>query len=255
MKTRILLTMALYFAVGALAVAQQQPPKPELQKPAMALPSVDQILDKYVQALGGRAAIEKITSRVAKGAFELPAFGISATIETFSKAPNRNVTIIDVPGFGTVKQGYDGTVAWLDEPQTGLREVTGPELDGVKRNSEFHQPTKLKELYPKLAVTGKQKVADRDAYVVEGAAASGSPVKFYFDVENGLLVKNDQEIESAQGKIAAESYMSDYKEVDGIKLAFTTRRVTTVQEFIIRLQEVKHNTPIEDAKFAKPASK
>jgi len=65
-----LLGLVLVAAASGSATAQET--KAPAPKPASALPSVDQILDKYVQALGGKAAIEKLNSRVTKGKFEVP---------------------------------------------------------------------------------------------------------------------------------------------------------------------------------------
>lgn len=76
-----------------------------------AAPSADAIVDKYVQALGGKAAIEKITSTSAKGTFDLPAMGVSGTVEMYRKAPNKEYLIVSISGFGDVKRGYDGANA------------------------------------------------------------------------------------------------------------------------------------------------
>src|SRR5262249_1329514 len=129
-------------------------------KATVALPSADQIIDKYVQAIGGKAAIEKQTSRVSKGSFELPAFGASGTAEICEKGPNKTLAVINVAGFGVVQEGFDGKVAWFQDPQNGLREKTGAELAAAKLDAELQKPIKIKQLYPKLAVKGKDKVGD-----------------------------------------------------------------------------------------------
>src|SRR5215208_2779319 len=119
-----LTTMIFICAVFAASVfAQSNPQKPATEqpaakpadtkpadtKPAGAMPTADQILDKYVQALGGKAAIEKVNSRVSKGNFEIPAMGAGGPIEMYAKAPNKNLVIINIPGFGTIQQGFNGT--------------------------------------------------------------------------------------------------------------------------------------------------
>jgi hypothetical protein len=221
---------------------------------AAGLPTVDQVLDKYVQALGGKANIEKQTSRVSKGTFEIAAFGATGTAEVFEKAPNKSAAVIDVPGFGTIKEGFDGKVAWASEPQTGLREKTGAELASTKLDSDFYRPLKLKQLYPKITVKGKEKVGDRETYVLEATPADSSVELWYFDAENGLLLRQDAERESPQGKTPVQIYFSSYKDIDGVKFPMGFRQVTSAFTLDVKFAEIKANVPVDDAKFVKPTS-
>lgn len=250
--------MILCIAVAVAASAQQKPAdqaaKTPAAMPAEAMPTVDQIVDKYVTALGGKAAIEKFTSTASKGTFEIAAFGASGTAEIWEKAPNKSALRLDIPGFGIIEEGFNGTVAWSKDPQSGLREKTGMELASTKLDAEFYKPIKLKALYPKIMVKGKEKVGDKDAYVLEATPAEGSVETWYFDVTSGLLVRTDAERESPQGKISVQSFLEDYREVDGVKLAFTLRNVTSAFTIVIKLDEVKRNVPVEDTKFNKPAA-
>ena len=230
------------------AFGQGTPQKPD------AMPSVDQILDKYVQALGGKAAIEKVTSNVIKGTFDLPAMGMSGPLEIYAKAPNKNATIINLAGFGVVQFGFNGTIGWSQDPQSGLREMTGTELADTKRDSDFYRDIKLKQLFPKMTLTGKDKVGDRDVYVIEATPADGKPEKMYFDTQTGLLLRLDNDRESPQGAAHVETYFEDYKETGGVKTPFTIRIVRPDISFTIKTAEVKQNVPIDDAKFNKPAT-
>jgi hypothetical protein len=244
--TLILLSLALSVA----AFAQEAKPKP-----AEGMPSADQIIEKYVQAMGGKAALEKLNSRTTKASFEIPSMGAGGTVETFAKAPNKSLAIITVPGFGVIREGYTGTAAWSEDPAMGMRDKSGLELTDAKLASEFHRPLKLKQLYPTMTVTGKQKVGEKEAYVIEAKPTEGSVEKWYFDAQTGLLIRQDAERESPQGKMPTEIYLEDYKEVDGIKIAHTIRQTTPMFTINIKTEEVKHNVPVDDAKFNKPAAK
>jgi outer membrane lipoprotein-sorting protein len=224
------------------------------QDKAAAMPTVDQIIEKYYQSIGGKAAHEKLTSRVAKGTFDIPAMGAGGPFESYSKAPNKNIIIINIDGFGTVQQGFDGVVAWATDPQSGLREMQGAELSAAKRDADFFGTVKLKENFPKMTLTGKSKVGEHEVYVIEATTPEGTPEKFYFDTQTGLLLRVDSERESPQGKIKVESYLEDYKEVDGIKIPFTSRQNTEAMSFTLKFSEVKHNVSIEDTKFKRPAN-
>lgn len=252
---KTLTIMILCMAVAVAAFAQQKPADPK--PPAMAAqgtPTVDQILDKYVQALGGKAAMEKITSSAAKGTFEIAAFGATGSAEIWGKAPNKTAIRLDIPGFGIVQEGFNGTVAWAQEPQSGLREKTGAELASTKLEADFYRPIRLKQLYPKITVTGTEKVAEKDAFVLEATPAEGSPEKWYFDAASGLLVRIDAERESPQGKTAVQNYLEDYRDVGGVKEPFLNRIVSPSFTIVIKLDELKHNVEIDDAKFNKPAT-
>ncbi len=216
---------ALAQAPGAQATPGTPGQKPDAKAPSSeALPSADQIIDKYVKAVGGKAAIDKLTSRVGKGTIEVPAFSVSGPLETYAKAPNKNLFRAEISGFGVVQQGYDGKTGWAQDPQTGNRELAGQELNETKLAAEFDKVTRFKDLYPKLAVKSKEKVGDREAYLVEATPKDGTTEKWYFDAQNGLPIRVDAERESPAGKIPVSSYFENYKVVDGVNLAFTIRQ-------------------------------
>ena len=250
---RSLTTLFICLTLAVAAVKAQDKPAPA-KAPDAKLPTADQIVDKFVQAIGGKAAYEKLTSRQEKGTFELAAMGVSAPFESYSKAPNKTVFTIDITGFGAVQQGYNGTVGWSSDPQTGLREMTGRELAQIKLGSNFYRDVRLKELYPKMTVKGVEKVGDRDAYVVEATSADGVTEMMAFDTQTGLLLRTEVDTESPQGKAHVISLASDYREVDGVKIPFTLVQKTPQFEFTIKLNAVKHNVAIDDAKFNKPAA-
>jgi outer membrane lipoprotein-sorting protein len=249
MNTGMEFVLAIFLA--ASSAAGQTEVKPAAGAGA-ALPTADEVVDKYVNAIGGKEAYEKLSSRLSKGTFELPAMGASGSLEIHAKAPNKTISIIDIPGFGVISRSYDGTTAWSQDPQTGIRELTGNELTIQKRGADFFQAVRMKELYPKREVKGKEKVGEREAYLVEMVPSEGGPVKMYFDTENGLLTKIQLDAETPQGTMDFQTMLADYKEVDGVKLAYTIRQVAGALDFVIKIQEIKHNVPIDDEKFKKP---
>ena len=254
MKRFVMICFFVLLATS-LAFAQTPPPTKTETKPEpkpTALPSVDQVLDKYVQAIGGKAALEKVNSRTSKGTFEIPAMGANGTFMSYEKAPNLTASTIDIPGFGTVNIVFDGKSGWQKDPMQGLREQTGAELVMVKINSEFYGPLKMKDLYKKVEVKGKDKVGSAEVYIIEATPSEGSPVKLSFDATTGLLVRQEMEQETPQGKMPTEVLLEDYRVVDGVKLPFVVKTSTPAFGFVVKLEEVKHNVTIDDAKFSKP---
>src|SRR5271167_4039414 len=88
---------------------------------ADSMPTVDQVLDKYVQALGGKATIEKMTTLVIKGKVDVPSTGETGSMEMYRKAPNKEMQMINVPSNGPSQRGFDGTAGWNWDPDSGPR--------------------------------------------------------------------------------------------------------------------------------------
>ncbi len=248
LEPKTLLPMCLIVLLAGLTAAVAQ------TSPQATLPSVDQVLDKYVKALGGKAVLEKLTSRVSKGTLEMDQLPGPAAEEIYAKAPNKQYMVTDLSSFGQARRGFNGAVGWEDNPQTGMREVTGPELAAMKRDADFYAAIKLRELYPKMTVKGKESVNGHDAYAVEATPPEGAAETMYFDADSGLLVRAVRETEGPNGKVTLDITFDDYREVDGIKLPFVMHFSLGEFAFVIKLSEVKHNLPIDDAKFDKPAA-
>jgi hypothetical protein len=217
---------------------------------AIGLPLLDQILEKYVQSLGGKEPIQKRTTLVIKGSFEYQ--GKRGTTNGYWKAPNKFGTVMDSPEYGRASEGYDGSVAWTNNPQSGLREKSGQELSMAKRSSDFYYPLHLHELYPKMILKGEQKLGDRRTYLVEADPGDGSLVRMYFDAETGLIARTDTKSDSPQGRMTTTWYLGDYREVDGIKAAFSRRRPNATGDFVVNVSEVLRDVPIDDSIFSKP---
>ena len=254
---KIALMIALMFVAALTVTAQEKkadPPKTDAKPAATALPSADEILDKYVKAIGGKEANEKVTSRFMKGTFEMPAMGMSGSVEAYTQAPNKSATVTEIAGFGKVQQIFDGKTAWEANPMTGLRELAGSELAAMKREADFHAELNYKKNYSKLEVKGKEKVGDAEAYVVMATPSEGKPDKLYFDAKSGLLLRRDSERDSPQGEVATETYYEDYKDVEGVKIPMTMKITNPQFSFVIKMTEIKTNVKIEDSKFAKPSA-
>ena len=221
------------------------------QAQAADLPTVDQVLDKYITAIGGRAAIEKLTSRVSKGTVEIPDASISGTIEVSEKAPDKSLTVISLQGM-VMREGADATGAWQDDPTMGVQDKKGDELASAKRESTFNSEIKMKEIYKTLAVTGKETVGGKPVYVILATPAEGTPTRFYFDTDSGLLVKLHSTHDAPQGPVDVDVLLEDYRDVTGVKMPFTVRQVTSMFTMIVHMTDIKHNVAIDDAIFKKP---
>jgi D-alanyl-D-alanine carboxypeptidase len=230
--------------------------KPQSVKAPQSAPTVDQILDRYVKAIGGTAAYRKLTSQIMKITFVIEESNVTGSFETYRQAPNKSVEIGKIKlGDGRefeISRGFNGAEGWaLNPADGGFRELIGTELAAEKLEAEFYWDIKLKELYPKMALQGEVRIGDRTAYCIEATPTEGDPSKLYFEAQTGLLVRLDSISESVRnGKVPVETYYEDYREVNGIKLPFTIRQPANKCTF--KVNEVRHNVPIEEAKFKSP---
>jgi hypothetical protein len=253
---RFSLVAAMSLAMGAAALAQTPATTPAAPaSSSAALPSADQVLKHYYEAIGGRVAWEKLHSRVSKGTIEIPAMNnLSGTVEVHMKAPDSILLVINVGG-AVIRQGFDGTTAWSDDPRNGLRVLSGDELEDIRREANFYHALDLQKIYSKMAVTGTEKVRDHDAYVVEATPATGGdPDKLYFDTQSGLEVRSVTRRHTPDGSAEFAANIEDYKDLDGIKLPFTVEQSSAQNAFTIKFTEIEHNVNLADGQFAKPAA-
>jgi hypothetical protein len=233
-------------SVPSLGQNLWQPPN-QAAKQETPLPGMEQILDRYVQAVGGRQAIERVTSRVWKGS-RVGADGVLVPEEVYAKAPNRLLTVTSYPD-QVFRTGFDGARAWARSNQGG-RDLPAEIQAQLRREAEFYKETRLKDMYSKLAVLGRATVGEREAYVVEATPPDGgSPEKLYFDARTGLLVRKYSETKTVLGQFPTQTDYEDYREVDGVKLPFAIRWSIPGRTWGRKITEVRQNVPLDDARF------
>jgi len=217
-----------------------------------AWPSADEIFSKYAAALGGQTAIDKLKSRIAKGTIT-QANGNSFQFELTQAAPDKFYLLVTTPQ-GTIERGFNGQVGW-EKTARGVREITGTELINFKAANGLFTLLKLKEQYSKPPRVRKDKIGDRDVYIVDGTTAENRRMRLYFDATSGLLLRRTTTMPTMIGIIPDQIDLEDYREADGLKFPFTARAATlevgnptSTRTFT----ELKLNVPIDESKFNMP---
>jgi len=248
--------------VPSLAVQYGVPPPDdpneiEILAQASATPSADQILDRYIQALGGTERLAALTSFAAKGTYkgfdtdleEVP-------VEVFAKAPGQRTTIVHML-LGDSTRTFDGRAGWIaaaDKP-VSLLTLTGKDLDGLKLDADLSFPAGIKQALGQWRTgVAKATIDGRDVQMIQGTGSGSSRVKLFFDKESGLLVRVVRYTETAVGVVPTQTDYSDYREVAGVKMPFRWTVTWTDGQSTTELSAVQPNVPIDAAKFAKPAS-
>ena len=224
--------------------------------------TADDIVEKHLAAMGGRAALEKITSRVTTGTISAstPGGDLSGTVEVYNKAPNksRTLTKIDASQFGIGQvvqdQRFNGTSGYAIDTLNGNREITGDQLE-VARANTFPSPLlKYKDAAITLELLGREKVGDRDAYVLRFTPKTGPSARMFIDAETYLLAKTVVTVNVPQvgGDVEQTILVSDYRDVDGVKVAYQIRSVNQFQTISVTATKVEQNTSVDDGMFSKP---
>jgi photosynthetic reaction center cytochrome c subunit len=235
-------------------------PGDEVKPPV--LPTVDQVLAKYVQALGGEQALRKITSMVITGTRQNYAPAAAAVpppfpIEQYSKAPNLTVTTAR-PANGANSSGFDGTTAWAQNAQGRVTQLAGVGASRARRDADFYPALDMKQQYQRLTVTGVEKIGDRETYVVVAVPQGESPEWFYFDTQSGLLMRHQVISPSGVGNVPYAIDYENYRDAgNGVKVPYAIHIVGPSRPDCanITVDKVQLNATIDDSKFAKPASR
>ena len=214
--------------------------------------TLETVLQRYVDAIGGKDALAKLTTRVIKGKVDLIGVSRGGQMEGYMKAPNKSLTVLNVQPLGVVKQGFDGHSGWFFSKSVGTRNLKGPELAALTADADFYRDLRIRELYPTTKLLGKTKSGFRELYVVQAVPRGGAAEHFYFDVETGLLFRRDTARQTSEGMVRAEMYYGDWREVDGIRLPFSITQSMARMTLAFTVEEVKHNVPLEEAVFRRP---
>jgi|HubBroStandDraft_6_1064221.scaffolds.fasta_scaffold81897_2 photosynthetic reaction center cytochrome c subunit len=214
-------------------------------------PNAGDILDKYVAALGGADTIKKFSSRAEKGVIVVG--GNQSPIELFMKAPNKRVSVTQMPK-GQSYTAFDGTIGWLGSTGRPAREMSPAEAEAAGLDAEFALALRLPQIFQQVRVGRPELVNGVECETLIGTRPSRPPVRFYFEKETGLLLRQVRYGETPLGRNPTQIDYADYRAVDGVKVPFRWTLSRTNGRFTIQIAEVKNNVPVDDDRFAKPAN-
>ena len=218
-------------------------------------PKPDEVLDKYIQAVGGAERVSRLTSLVGKG--KAAGFGgasSGAPVEFYAKAPNQR-TVIQHTEVGNKTMTYDGHSGWLASPVTPVpvMTLTGGELEGAKLDAELSFPGRVKQVLGQWRANLSTTINDRSVNVLQGTSTGGAVATLYFDAETGLLKRVVRYANSAMGRVPTQIDFEDYRDVAGVKIPFKWSFAWLSGRDVIELSDVQANVPIDASKFSKPA--
>ncbi len=225
-------------------------------------PSPDEILDKYVQALGGAQRLAGVRSFIATGTSEyFRGFGGGGQVQIFAKAPDQRSTIIkypDNPDRGDSTRTFDGRSGWVVTPLAVVRDYAlgGMELDGARLDAQLSFPAQIKQVLTRLRVGPPDVIDGRDVRVVQGTGTRGLVATLYFDKESGLLVRMVRFGNTPIGRAPSQVDFADYRDVAGagIKMPYRWTFGWLDGRDSFELKDVRVNVPIDPAVFGRPVA-
>ena len=226
--------------------------EPPARSPSEEQAAIDQILQRYEQALGGREAINAMTSYKMEGSFQLPK--MTGKFAAWRKEPNKILTVLEFPGFGTLKKGFDGQIRWVQTPVGTFSDTSAEEeIAEMERDAEVFSAGRIKSFFESMKLEYNARLSGREVRVIEGKPAKGPAEKLFFDVENGLLLRWDMaRKQKNQGRVFVKVHLDDYKDVDGLKVPHKVRFAFESFNFTMQVEKLEYNIAIDDAIFKKP---
>lgn len=254
-------------AIPSLALQYSVPgdPDPDAIEPNRFVPvrmTAEEILDRYIQAIGGAAAAAGLTSYTATGTSEgFDSDFLQVPMDVYAQAPDRRTTVVHMGAAGNTVTAYDGQEAWAAGPSdltpVTLISLVGDTLDGVRLDAQLAFPGQIKEIltdwrtgFPPLEIDGRR------VDVIDGMTPDGFRVKLYFDNETGFLVRSVRYSTTAVGTVPIAVVYSNYGDVPGlgVQIPYTWEVTWTNGRSTFNITSLEPNVAIDAARFGRPTA-
>lgn len=213
------------------------------------LPTADEILSKYLAAVGGPTALMKIKTRVQKGTLE--AGGMQFPIEVYSEGPDKRVSISHQQG-GESVTAFNGQAGWLTI-RNGVHMMTGSEREAARMDAELYFPALVKELYKDLRVAPGEEIDGHATYLIRAKGPDVLAAQLYFDQQSGLLLRLTRFAETPLGRNPTQIDYGDYRVNDDVKIPYRWTLTRPNGSFTIKVDQMEQNVPIDEKLFAPPS--
>jgi hypothetical protein len=253
----VVLTLCAASLVRAQAPSPAKPAPPPPQVPAQEQPGRDAplrslgglaearaVIDRYVQAIGGRKAILSHSSSHATGTFTVAGAGISGTIDIYNAKPAKSLVKTTIGGIGEILEGFDGTHGWTSSPMTGPALSEGAELDQKRFDADFYSDLHDSSRYVSMKVLEKTTFDGRPVYKVSMLKKIGGEDIEYFDSETGFKIATTATREGPMGPMTVTVSQTDYKKFGDVMVPTTIKQsVAGVQNTITIMTMEFDNVP------------
>lgn len=223
---------------------------PENDEP---LPTAAEIMDRHVEATGGREAYDRIENRVTKATLEFVGQGLSLDMTIYMARPNKSYTLIESDMLGKVEKGTDGETAWELSMMTGPQIMKGQTRADFLREAVLDRLAHWRDEFVAAESAGTEAVGETECHKVVLTQRDGPPMTLFLDRESYLMVKMTMDLETPMGVVPMETFPGDFRKVDGLLLAHSGRVKLAGQERAMTVHSIEHNVDLRAGLFEPPA--
>lgn len=202
-------------------------------------PPAQEIIDRYVEAIGGRDAAVSSQATRSSGSFSIPAMGVTGELESVETPQGATAMRVTIPGMGDILSGYTGEVGWSTDPMTGPRLLEGGELDAMREQAHPLYAVRDASLFESIETTGEDSYDGEACWNVHFVWMSGRETTECFSKESGLVIAQTTAQESPMGTVDVTSRLSDYQRFGDVLVATTVRQSMMGQEQVLQITEVE----------------
>lgn len=216
---------------------------PSLKKLPAGL-TVEQVLNKYIDVIGGKENIMNVKDRTIKMTGSTQGMNINVTIS--QKYPNKLYQMIDAGVFQqkTIFDGEKGKLEFMGQTQ----EISGDQLEYLK-NEAMDAVLDYSKYGIKPELSAIETINGKDAYKVTLTFPSGQKSIQYYDVETGYLIRTVNNVYTPQGSFTQTMDLSDYREVKGVKYPFKYVQSFGPQSIELTVSSIEVNSNLSDSLF------
>lgn len=210
------------------------------------------VIEDFIKATGGEEAYRSIEAVKAKGKMSMPAFGLEGTTEMTQKG-GKGVMLVNLTGLGEFSMGYDGETAWQITEMTGPEIMEGEQRDQFIMQLDMAPMLNLEKSFDTVKCTGVEDFNGDPCHVILCEKEGNYPVTHYFSVKSKLHVGTTMTAVSPQGEFESTSRISDYRDVNGVKMPFKTESdLPNSMVMLTELESVETNVELADSVFDLP---
>jgi hypothetical protein len=201
------------------------------------LPAAAEILKKSVEAIGGKEAWSKVKSTEIIGAMEMPAAGMKGPVRSKMAPPNKMLTLIELAGVGTIRQGFDGTTAWSIDPINGARLLEGKELETMRHEADFLKEVDLEKRWDKIETVSGGDFNGYDCWKLVGTKGSDTTT-LYYAKDDGLARGVEMEVDTQVGRLKVVTVIREYREFGAVRMPVRTEATQMNQKMVSTVESV-----------------
>jgi hypothetical protein len=220
---------------------------------AQELPSAEVLIERYVEAIGGRDAHLAPTSMRQTGRVSIMEMGLEGTFEIVASAENRFRMAISIPGLGEILTGYDGETGWTTNPLIGPAIMQGAELATARDNASWRATLRDSDLIPVRETVEAATFEGESCWKVRLEWASGRESFDCYSQGTGLLVATEEVQISPMGSLPVTMVYGDYRDVQGMRIPGRLTQSGAGQTLVISIDSIELNA-VEAAAFEVPAT-